>query len=187
MRFDEFVQKRGLAVFPVDQFAGLAVQVGVPPGWEPFDSAPGVRVWVCRSDPLVAEFCANAVLTMHRVGAALDPGEVFAMLADQQLQSVPGCHEVRRDLAAATEGAGVVGVLGMQITHELGTIDSVSQSRIVTVGQETLIAQLTVTALHDSPVDRTHIWLSVRPGAPAPAAPAGDRGSVPVTGMRDRR
>jgi len=185
MRFDEFVNKRGLAVFPVDRFAGLVVQVGVPPGWEPFDSAPGVRVWVCRSDPLVAEFCANAVLTMHRVEAALDAAEVFAMLADQQLQSVPGCHEVRRDLAVATEGAGVVGVLGMQITHELGTIDSVSQSRIVTVGQETLIAQLTVTALHDSPVDRAHIWLSVRPGATAGAASAGDRGVVPLTGMRD--
>jgi len=187
MRFDEFVNKRGLAVFPVDRFAGLVVQVGVPPGWEPFDSAPGVRVWVCRSDPLVAEFCANAVLTMHRVEAALDAAEVFAMLADQQLQSMPGCHEVRRDLAVTTEGVGVVGVLGIQITHELGTIDSVSQSRIITAGQETLIAQLTVTALHDSPVDRAHIWLSVRPGATAGAVPAGDRGAVPVTGVRDRR
>jgi len=187
MRFDEFVNKRGLAVFPVDRFAGLAVQVGVPPGWEPFDSAPGARVWACRNDPCIAEFCANAVLTMHCVEAALDPAEVFAMLADQQLQSVPGCHEVRRELTVATEGAGVVGVLGMQITHELGTIDSVSQSRIITAGQETLIAQLTVTALHDSPVDRAHIWLSVRPGATAGAVPAGDRGAVPVTGVRDRR
>lgn len=48
-----------------------------------------------------------------------------------------------------------------------------------------MIAQLTVTALHDSPVDQAHIWLSVRPGATAGAAPAGDRGAVPVTGMRD--
>jgi len=185
MRFDEFVNKHGLAVSPVDQFAGLVVQVGVPPGWEPFDSAPGVRVWVCRSDPCLPEFCANAVLTMHRVGAVLDPAKVFAMLADQQLQSVPGCREVRREVAAATEGAGVVGVLGMQITHELGMIDSVSQSRIITAGQETMVAQLTVTALHDSPVDRADVWLSARPGATAGAAPVGDRGVVPVTGMRD--
>ena len=74
----------------------------------------------------------------------------------------------------------------MQITHELGTIDSASQTRIITAGQETLIAQLTVTALHDSPVDRAHIWLTVRPGATAAPASAGYRGVVPVTTTRDR-
>lgn len=44
------------------------------------------------------------MLTMHRVEAVLDCGEVFAMLADQQLQSVPGCRERSRQLTAAEEG-----------------------------------------------------------------------------------
>ena len=186
MRFDEFVENHGIAVFSVDRFAGLVVEVGVPSGWETFDSGTEVRVWVCRTDPRISEFCAIAVLTMHRVETALDSGEVFAMLIEQQLQSVPGCHELHRDLAPATEGAGVVGTLAMQITHELGTIDSVSRSRIITTEQETLIAQLTVTALHDSPVERAHIWLSVRSGAAAGPASAGHHGAVPVAGTRDR-
>ncbi|MDT5002516.1 MAG: hypothetical protein QOK12_4621, partial [Mycobacterium sp.] len=37
MRFDDFVDKYGVVVSAVDQFAGFVVQVGVPPGWEPFD------------------------------------------------------------------------------------------------------------------------------------------------------
>lgn len=44
MRFDEYTEKHGLAVSPVERFAGLVVEVGVPRGWEPFDSAVGVRV-----------------------------------------------------------------------------------------------------------------------------------------------
>ena len=181
MRFDEFVEKNGITVSPVDRFAGLLVEVGVPPRWEPFESALGARVWVCRADPRIEVFCANAVLTMHRVQAALDPAGVFAMLAEQQLQSVPSCTALRRELAAATEGAGVTGLLAMQIAHELGTIDSASQSRIITAEQETLIAQVTVTALHDSPVDRTQIWLEARPGPVAIPAPTGRRGVIPVT------
>jgi hypothetical protein len=125
MRFDEFVEQHSIAVFPVDRFAGYVVEVGVPQGWEPFDSAAGTLVWVCRTDPRITEFCANAVLTMHRVETALDPGEAFAMLTEQQLQSVPKCHELHRELVAATEGAGAAGALFIQITHELGTIDSV--------------------------------------------------------------
>jgi hypothetical protein len=185
MRFDEFVERAGVAVSPVDQFPRFVVKVGVPPGWEPFDSAPGMRVWVCRSDPRIDEFCANAVLTMHRVEAVLDAREVFTMLIEQQLQSAPGCHELHRELAAATEGAGVTGLLAMEITHELGTIDSASRSRIVTTEQETLIAQLTVTALHDSPVDRAQIWLTVRMGAASGPASTGHHRGVPVTGTRD--
>ncbi|OBI41501.1 hypothetical protein A5707_07205 [Mycobacterium kyorinense] len=186
MRFDEFVKEHNVAVFPVDRFAGYVVEVGVPPGWEPFDSATGVRVWVCRTDPRITEFCANAVLTMHRVEAALAPGDVFAMLTEQQLHSVPGCHELHRELAAATDGPGGAGALFTQIANELGTIDSVSRSRIITAEQETLIAQLTVTALHDSPVDRAHIWLSVQIGAAADPASAGHHGGAPVTETRDR-
>lgn len=48
----------------------------------------------------------------------------------------------------------------MQITHELGAIESVSRSRIITAEEETLIAQLTMTVLRDSPVERANIWLS---------------------------
>lgn len=179
MRFDEFIEKHGVAVSPVDRFAGLVVEVGVPQGWEPFDSAVGARVWVCRADPCIDTFGANAVLTMHRVEAALDPAEVFAMLVEQQLQSTPGCHEVRRELGPAAESIGIQGLLAMKITHELGAIDSVSRSRIISAEQETLIAELTVTALDDSPVRRENVWLSVQLGA-APAGPA------PVTATRDR-
>jgi hypothetical protein len=110
MRFDEYVEKHSLAVSPANRFAGFIVEVGVPPGWEPFDSAAGVRVWACRDDPRIDMFCANAVLTMHRVEAPLDPADVFAMLADQQLQSTPECHEVRRELGPAGESVGVQGI-----------------------------------------------------------------------------
>lgn len=185
MRFDEFVEKYGIAVSPFDRFVGFAVEVGVPPGWEPFDSTPGMRVWVCRSDPRIEEFCANAVLTMHRVEAALDAGEVFTMLVEQQLQSVPGCHELHRELTVATEGAGSVGALAMQIAQKLGTIDSVSRSRIITAERDTLIAQLTVTALHDSPMDRANIWLSVRMGGAAGPVSDGYHRGVPVAGTRE--
>jgi hypothetical protein len=180
------VEEHGLAVSPVDRFAGFFVEVGVPPGWEPFDSAIGVRVWACRDDPFIDEFCANAVLTMHRVEAPLDPADVFTMLAEQQLQSAPRCRELRRELGPAGESVGVQGLLTMQITHERRAIDSASQSRIIPAGQETMIAQLTVTALRDSPVDRAHIWLTVRPGATAVPASAGQRGGVPVTRTRHR-
>jgi hypothetical protein len=185
MRFDEFVERHGITVSPVDRFDGLAVEVGVPPGWEPLDSGVGIGVWVCPTDLCLDEFCANAVLTMHRVEASLGPGEVFAMLSNQQQQSVPGCHERHRELAVASDGVGIVGVLTMQITHELGTIDSVSRSRIIATEQETLIAQLTVTALHDSPVDRENISLSVRIGGAAGPASAGGHSGTPVIGTRD--
>ncbi|OBJ32881.1 LpqN/LpqT family lipoprotein [Mycobacterium colombiense] len=184
MRFDEFVQESGVPVSPVDRFVGYVLDVGVPPGWEPFDSAVGARVWICRNDPCIDVFCANAVLTMHRVEAALDPADAFAMLVEQQSQTVPDCREMRRELAAATEGAGIVGLLAMQIAHELGIVDSVSRSRIITAEQETLIAQLTVTALHDSPVDRAQNWLKVRPGPAAVPAPAG-RHRTAVIAKRD--
>jgi hypothetical protein len=184
MRFDGFVVKRGLTVSAVNRFAGFFVEVGVPSGWEPFDSVVGVRVWVCRDDPCIEKFCANAVLTMHRVEAALDPADVFTMLADQQLQSAPECHEVRRELCPAGEFGGVQGLLAMQITHELGAIDSVSQSRIITAGQETMIAQFTVTARHDSPVNGAHIRLTVRPGAAASPASAGHC-RAPATATRE--
>jgi len=185
MRFDEFVEAHAVVVSPVDEFAGFVVEVGIPADWTPFDSAPGMRVWIWRTDPHIHEFCANAVLTLHRVEAVLDPGEVFAMLVAQQLQSVPGSHELHRELASATDGVGMVGALAMHITRELGTIDSESRSRIITAEQETLIAQMTVTALDDSPVNRADVWLTVRRGASAGPVSAGHRRGVPVAGPRD--
>lgn len=188
MRFDEFVKLHGIAVTPVDRFDGLAVEVEGPPGWEHFDSALGGRIWICRTDPRISDFCANAVLTMHRVEASLDAGEVFAMLAEQQLQSVQGCHELHRTFADAPEGPGTLGTLAMQITHERGTLDSESQSRIITTEKEMRIAQLTVTGLHDSPVDRSNVRLSARRDATVPtdgaAGPASTRGhdSAPIHG-----
>ncbi|MBB5161892.1 hypothetical protein [Mycobacterium sp. AZCC_0083] len=184
MRFDEFVVGHGVAVSAVDEFAGFLVEVGIPADWDSFDSTTGMRVWIWRGDPGIREFCANAVLTMHSVEAVLDADEVFAMLVDQQVQSVPGSHELHRELAAATEGAGGVGTLAMQITHDLGTIDSVSRSRIITTEQETLIAQLTVTALHGSPVDRADVWLTVRTGASTGPVSASHRRGVPVDGRK---
>lgn len=181
MRFDEFTEEHGLAVSPVDRFVGFVVEVGVPPGWEPFESAEGVRVWVCRADPCIDVFCANAVLTMHRVEASLDPPEVFAMLSDQQLQSAPKCRELHREFTAAREGPGSAGTLAIQIAHELGTIDSTSQSRIITAERETLIAQLTVTALHDSPMDGSGVWLTTRSGPVTNPTSAGYHGAIPRT------
>ncbi|OBH30853.1 hypothetical protein A5692_18325 [Mycobacterium sp. E342] len=175
MRFDEFVQGSGISVYPVDRFVGFLVEVGMPPGWETFHSAVGTRVWVWRDDPCIDTFCANAVLTMHRVEAPLDPVDVFAMLSDQQLQSVPSPVELRREFAAATEGPGIVGMLAMRIAHELGIVDSGSQSRIIATEEETLIAQLTVTALHDSPVNRAQLWLKARRGPVTIPAAAGQR------------
>ncbi|BBX07644.1 hypothetical protein MAIC_24470 [Mycolicibacterium aichiense] len=144
----------------------------LPPGWDPYDSAPGVALWVCRSDPLANEFCANAVLTMHRVEAVLDCGEVFAMLADQQLQSVPGCRERSRQLTAAEEGSGVAGTLAMEFAHQFGPLDSICRSRIAAMEPETLIVQLTTSVLRDSPVVREPIQLTVRTDVQAMEAEA---------------
>jgi|GEM_PF-3843274 len=187
MRFDEFVATHGVATSPTERFAGLVVEVEAPPDWELFDSALGVRVWVRRDDPCIEQFCANAVLTMHRLQVALDAGEVFAMLTEQQLRTVPGSRELHRELAAADGGVGMAGVLFMQINDQPGTIDSISRCRIITTERETLIAQLTVTALHESPVDRAHVRLTVRAGAVADSTSAGQVGGAPVARLGDGR
>ncbi|CAM5738978.1 hypothetical protein MAUB1S_01099 [Mycolicibacterium aubagnense] len=184
MRFEEFVEQNSIAVVPVERFSGFFVEVGVPSGWEIFHSATGIRVWLCRDDPRDDVFCANAVLTMDRVEAPIDAAAVFAMLVDQQLHSVPGARELRRELGPATEGAGVVGTLTMQIADALGSISSVSRSRIITLEQETVIAQLTLSALADSPRARANVWLSVRPGAQTDSAFTDRHGIAPVSGTR---
>ena len=106
------------------------------------------------------------------------------MLANQQLQTTPGCHEVHREIAPASESVGVVGMLAMEILHELGTIEGVSRSRILVPEQETLIAQLTVTALQHSPADGANTWLTVRTGMASGPASTDRHWGVPVAGMR---
>jgi hypothetical protein len=188
VHFDEFVQANQLHVAPVEQCEGLQVEVGLPPDWDPFQSSPGMRIWVWRNDPCRETFCANAVLTMNRVDSPLDPAAVFTMLCGQQVHALPDSQELRRELAAATEGPGVTGVFDMSITAEVGRVDSLSLSRIVADDQRTWITQLTVTALADSPVDRTGIWLRIRtvggaidpesiaqPGAPLAGSEGGRR------------
>jgi hypothetical protein len=162
MQLDEFARDRGVEMAPVDQLAGLAVKVGLPSGWDILESAVGVRVWICSADPFFDEFCANAVLTMHRIGVALDVKEVFAMLVEQQVFSVPKCCETRCELAVSTDGPGVAGTLVLEIDSHLGRIDSVSRTRIIPRMDETLIAQLTSTALVDSPAGTEGSWLTVR-------------------------
>ena len=175
MRLDEFTNTRGVAVSPVDGFDGFEVQVGLPLGWEPFHSAPGAQVWTRSGDSCIDDFCRNAVLTMHHLAASLDPSDVFAMLVDQQLHSLPGSRERHRDLAAATEGAGVRGSLAVEIAHDRNILDSVSQTRILTTDSATLIAQLTVSALRDSPAMGEAIWLTVRDGAAGSTSPGRSR------------
>jgi len=162
MRFDDFVRENKVPVTPVDQFTGLVVEVGAASDWEPFDSAPGFRAWLGPSDSRSETFCANAVLTMHTVHSALNADDAFSMLSEQQASTVPACREVHREVAVSTEGAGIVGRLVLEIAHQLGTIESVSTSRIIVTEQQTQIAQLTVTTLGASPADKSGIWLTVR-------------------------
>ncbi|BDB40900.1 MULTISPECIES: hypothetical protein [Mycobacterium] len=170
MKFDEYVKRSGIALTGVGQFPGFVVEIGMPAGWEPERSAPGLRLWCHADEKAGGSFCANAVLTTHIAAADLDEEEVFAMLADEQMQSVPGCEEQHRDVASADDGIGIHGLLALQIpAHEFGAIESVSRSRIIKYGPETMIAQLTVTALLTSAVNHDAFWMTVRPGA----APAG--------------
>lgn len=187
MRFDQFLQHHGIVAVPLDQFDGFEVNVVGPHDWEAVEDRPGMRIWVWREDPFMKQFCANAVLTMHQVPARLDPSGVFAMLSDEQVDLVPGCHERQRTAAPADDGIGLQGLLALQFDSEFGTIDSISRTRIITTDQQTLIAQLTLTALHDSPVNWASIQMSVMPD-PAPlgvaSADAADTGCAPGGGRR---
>lgn len=161
MRFDEFVAREHIEVRPADRFVGFSVGVELPPEWEQVDAKNGLRVWVWASDPRRKDFCGNAVLNLYRVQAVVEPSVLFAMLCEQQRQSVPNSRELLSDLAAATEGPGAAGTLVLQIDHVVGMIECATRSRIITVEHQTLVAELTVTALHDSPLDRSQIGLSV--------------------------
>jgi hypothetical protein len=175
MRFDEYLQQRGITAVPVDRMDGFEVTVEGPQDWEPLEAQPGLRIWVWPQDPYRQQFCANAVLTMHRIAVELDPAEVFSMLSEEQVLVVPGCHVRERASAPAEDSTigGIQGMLSSQFDSEFGPVDSLSRTRIITADQQTLIAQLTLTALHVSSVDWAGIHLSVVADAAAPDAPVG--------------
>ena len=193
VRFDEFVADNGIVVTLTDHFGEFAVSVVLPPDWEPldtepYDTMPGTQAWFWPADPCIERhhFGANAVLSMSRVGAALDPAEVFTMLCEWQLHMAGDTQEQHRVLEPATEGPGVIGTLMVEITtSEYGPIASVSRTRIIPAGPQTLIAQLTITALLDSPIDKAHIALTVAPGDAAGPAPVGYHGEAPGGSSED--
>lgn len=161
MRFDDFLRRNGIVATAVDRFTGFLVSVELPPDWVPVDSITGMRLWAWGNDPYVEQFCATAVLTMNHIDAPLDPSEAFGMLCEQQVKTVPGSPELLRNSTPDRNGVGYQGWLVSQFDHELGPIDSVSESKIIADDEKTQIAQLTVTALHESPVDWSQICLSV--------------------------
>ena len=163
MRFDEYLQRNAIAAAPADRFNGFEVNVQGPHGWEAVEDRPGLRIWVWREDPYREKFCANAVLTMHQVAAALDPADTFEMLSEEQVLSAPKCQELQQRWESAEDGIGIQGTLSSQVDTEFGTIDSLTRTRIIVADQQTLIAQLTLTALHGSPVDWDEIQMSLQP------------------------
>ncbi|MEI7862923.1 MAG: hypothetical protein WCJ21_09850 [Planctomycetota bacterium] len=163
MRFQEFVAEHQIQVLPADRFVGFTVDVELPLQWEQVDAPGGLRVWVWTGDPRKKDFCANAVLNLYRVEAAVDPGVLFSTMCEQEFRSVPKCRELYRDLAAANEGPGFAGTLVLEIDHEVGKIDSATRSRILTHEKETLIAELTITALHDAGREEPQFVLSLIP------------------------
>ena len=167
VRFGEYVAECGIVVSPADEFDGYAVTVALPPDWALFDpeslgELPGKQIWGWPADPFIERFGANAVLSLSRIGATPDPAELFAMLCESQMHIVEGTRERGRSLTAATEGPGVVGLQFLDFTTEqFGRIGSASRTRIIPAGSQTLVAQLTVTALVDSQVDFAEMSLTV--------------------------
>lgn len=163
MRLDEYLHQHEILAIPVEKFDGFEVEVEGPQDWEAVESQPGMRIWIWPDDPCRPQFCANAVLTMHRVPARIDSDEVFEMLCDEQVQLVPRCHERYRASQPADNGMGINGMLSSQFDSEFGAIASASQTRIIPLAQETLIAQLTLTALLESPANWADVRLVVTP------------------------
>ena len=183
MRFDEYLAAANLSAVAVDRFDGYAVNVAVPMDWDPVDTGPGAPLWVWRADPSRAVFGANLVLTQSRVAAVIDPAEVFDMLCTWSVDSFPTTHEFSREVALAAEGPGILGRFGMLIHCDIGVVSSESLTRIIRTEDSTLITQLTLTALADSPVERERILLSVRPDTAAdPDYSLGFHGAAPLTG-----
>lgn len=183
MRFDEYLAANNASVVAVDQFDDYAVNVAVPLDWDPVDTAADTPVWVWREDPSKAVFCANLVLTQSRVAAIIDPKEAFDMLCAWTIDSFPTTHEFSREVAPASEGPGILGRFGMLIHCDIGVVSSESLTRIIGTEDQTLITQLTLTAMAGSPVDRANIFLAVRPAAWAGADPTRFHERAPLTGV----
>lgn len=169
MRLGHFLEQSGLASSLIDRLSGYLISVDLPADWESADAIPGMQLWIWPRDPNVESFCANAVLTLHHIAVPLEPPQVFEMLCEQQIESVPGCEERLRHLRPNREGGGFEGWLVLQFAHELGPIDSVSVAHMVADDQQVRIVQLTVTALRESPVDWASIRLSVMAENPTAA------------------
>jgi hypothetical protein len=182
--FEDFLARNQVDSRTVDSFAGFAVDVALPMDWVPVDAseiAQGARAWVWRNDPRRTVFGANAVLVLQHFDKALDPQTVFAGICGRQRHAVPaGSHEQHRDLGPSGDGPGYAGTLVLNIAHPVGTIDSVTYSRIVADDAQTLVAQLTVTALDDSPLERGQVRLSMAADhAPAAADTVSYHGGQP--------
>ena len=173
-RFEEFLSRHDAGVAVVDRFAGFAVDVALPIDWTPvdtFEATGGARAWGWPNDPCRKAFCANAVLILQRFDKTLDEETIFTLTCQRQRDSVPGCRELHRELGSAVEGPGVAGTLVLDIDHDIGPLYSVTHVRIAAGDHETLVAQLTATALEDSPLDLRHIRLTLLTDL-APETPA---------------
>lgn len=102
------------------------------------------------------------------------------MLCDSNAHIYPDVHEYTREVEEATEGPGILGRFGMLVNADIGVLASESLTRVIADNRFTSIAQLTLTSLADSPVDRAHIRLAVTPAvAPASAALVDHSGGAP--------
>lgn len=187
MRFDDFVRQNGIPFVPAEQFDDYLVEVAVPADWEAVQPSSGPRVWVWRNDPFKERFCANAVLTLARADAVLDPAGVFEMLCEWQAQMLPGIHEVNRALAEDRVGPGVMGTLELLANADVGVLESVVIARIIATDTQTLIAQLTFTALPESPVRRSQIGFGVIPVPRTALSAPGLPGGTPVSRPAEAR
>ena len=79
-------------------------------------------------------------------------------------------------------GWGVAGMLVLEVADDLGPVRTLCRSEIATTTDETLVAQLTVTAMRDSPSNLKGIWLSM---GVASRRVGGTPTSAPIGGGRD--
>ncbi len=77
--------------------------------------------------------------------------------------------------------------LDLSIPAEVGTVDSLSLSRIVADDRRTWSAQLTLNCLADSPVARAHNWLRLRAGDGALHPGSVAQPGAPLTGAEGGR
>ena len=178
IRFDEYITANNVIVAAVDRFDDYTATVALPPDWEPITSAPATRAWVWRADPFRTRFCASVVLTHTLLEATPDPAETFTMLCAWNANLFPATYEYIREVEAANDGPGLLGRFAMLMNADVGVVTIESLTRIITTQQHTLIAQLTLTALAESPIDRPQIRLTMTPAQSRWAAPDPDHAAA---------